>query len=58
MVRTGRPTNNPKNKILQIRISESEKEKLTYCVEKTGKTQTEIIIEGISNIYDGLLKGK
>ncbi len=54
MVRTGRPTNNPKKKILQIRISDEEKRQLQYCVDKTNKTQTEIVIEGIKKFYEEL----
>ena len=53
----GRPTDNPRNKILQIRISDKEKEMLNFCTQKTGKSQTDIVLEGIKRTYQEL-KGK
>lgn len=47
----GRPTTNPRNKRLSLRLSEKELEMLNTCAEKTGKNKIDIIIEGIENIY-------
>lgn len=52
----GRPTNNPKNDELKIRISEEDKEKLEYCVSKTNKNKSEIVREGIDKVYNELKK--
>lgn len=54
--RTGRPTNNPKKGRFEIRTSEEEEEMLNYCCEKTGKTRTEIVREGIREVYKKLKK--
>ena len=48
--RTGRPTDNPKNDIIKIRATKEDREKLLYCCEATGKTQYEIVMEGIDTV--------
>lgn len=50
--RTGRPTDNPKNKPMPVRLSESDIEKLEYCSNKTGKSKAEIIRMGIDKVYN------
>lgn len=52
--RTGRPTENPRNNNTRIRMSDEEVEMLNYCSEKTGKTKTDIIVEGITRIFNDL----
>ena len=52
----GRPTNNPKKGRLEIRTSEEEEKMLEYCCKQTGKTRTEIVREGIREVYDKLKK--
>lgn len=54
--RTGRPTDDPKDSVFQIRISADDRKKLEYCVEKTGLSKAEIIRKGIREVYDGLKK--
>lgn len=54
--RTGRPTNNPKNSSMPVRLSDSDIEKLNYCSEITGKSRAEIIRLGIDKIYNELKK--
>ncbi len=50
----GRPTSNPKNEELKIRISKEDKEKLEYCIKKSNKNKSEIVREGISKVYNEL----
>lgn len=52
----GRPTNNPKNEELKIRISQEDKEKLDYCIKNTNKNKSEIVREGIDKVYNELKK--
>lgn len=48
----GRPTNNPKSHRVSFRLSEEDIEKINFCTEKTGKSKTDIIRNGISEIYN------
>ncbi len=52
----GRPTLNPKTQIIKIRATEQDREKLLFCCKKTGKTQYDIVIEGIDKVYNELSK--
>lgn len=52
--RTGRPTDDPKDLSVRIRLSQTDQEKLAYCQEKTGKTKAEIIRIGIATVYNSL----
>lgn len=52
----GRPTNNPKNEELKIRISKEDKEKLEYCINHTNKSKSEIVRDGIDMVYNNLKK--
>lgn len=54
--RTGRPTENPKNEIIKIRATEDDRQKLLYCCETSGKTQYEVVMEGIEEVYQKLKK--
>jgi hypothetical protein len=55
--REGRPpSKDPKVYETRIRMSETEREKLRYCCEQTGKTQADIIRMGVSEIYEKLKK--
>lgn len=47
----GRPkSSNPKNKRLEIRLTEKELEKINKCSEQLNKTKTETILLGIDKI--------
>lgn len=53
----GRPkSQNPKNKEIKIRATDQDREKLLYCCKKTGKTQYEVIMEGIDKVYNEITK--
>lgn len=54
--RTGRPTNNPKDEIIKIRATKKDREKLLFCCSITGKTQYEVVMEGIEEVYQKLKK--
>lgn len=54
----GRPTDNPKTHQTRIRMSDEDIKMLEYCCQQTGKTQAEIIREGIKNTYKRLLRAK
>lgn len=50
--RTGRPTDDPKKLRLGIRLSESQTKKLDYCCKVLGLTKTEVIQQGIEEMYE------
>ena len=50
--RTGRPTENPKSKIIKVRATIDDREKLLFCCEKTGMTQYEVVMKGIEKVYN------
>lgn len=52
----GRPTQDPKTERKNIRLSQTDTEKLNYCIEKTGKSGNEIIRLGIDKVYQELKK--
>lgn len=52
----GRPTDNPKNKLVQIRVDDETLFKLDNCVNVTKKTRSEIIRKGINLVYDDIKK--
>lgn len=47
----GRPTDNPKTEVIKIRATKGDREKLLFCCEKLGKTQYEVVMEGINKVY-------
>lgn len=54
--RTGRPTENPKKHETRIRMSDEDIEILEYCCKVTGRSRSDIIREGIREVYDKLKK--
>ena len=54
--RTGRPTDNPKRHETRIRMSDEDIEILEYCCKVTGRTRTDIIREGIREVYAKIKK--
>ncbi len=54
--RTGRPTDDPKQSTIKFRISDEDMKKLEYCVEKTGLSKSEILRQGIKEVYEKLHK--
>ena len=54
----GRPTETPKSYRESFRLSEIDMEKVRFCMEKTGKSKTDIIREGIDKFYKELKEQK
>lgn len=54
--RTGRPTDNPKNTRLEIRLSNDDLNKLEYCYQETGLSKAEILRKGLDLVYMELKK--
>lgn len=50
--RTGRPTDDPKDRGYRLRVSDADLQMLDYCVEVLGLSKAEIIREGIKRMYD------
>ena len=44
----GRPTDNPRNKRLSLRIAESEMRDINYCAEKLSTSKIDVVLMGIS----------
>ncbi|HGK5813427.1 TPA: hypothetical protein ACJ3C3_000128 [Streptococcus agalactiae] len=54
MAKMGRPTSNPRDKYIGVRASKNEVEMLDFCTEKTGKSKTDILMEGLEKVYNEL----
>lgn len=54
--RTGRPTDNPKNIRLEIRLNEEQNNILKECCDKLGMTKTNILIKGLEEVYKSIKK--
>ncbi len=52
----GRPTDDPKTLSTRIRLSEEDIQRLDFCVQITGMKKSEIIRQGIKEVYDRLKK--
>lgn len=52
----GRPTEDPKTLNTRIRLSEEDAQRLEYCAKITGMKKSEIIRQGIKEVYDRLKK--
>lgn len=52
--RTGRPTQNPRTHETRIRMSDEDLEILEYCCKVTGRNKSDIIREGIREVYSKL----
>ncbi len=49
--RTGRPTTEPKKHETRIRMSDEDVRILEYCCKAKGKSRSDIIREGIREVY-------
>lgn len=47
----GRPTDNPKSYRESFRLSESDMEKIKFCMSETGMSKTDVIRMGIDEVY-------
>lgn len=54
--RTGRPTDDPKQSTIKFRISDEDTKRLEYCAEKTGLSKSEILRQGIKEVYEKVKK--
>lgn len=52
----GRPSDDPKTKRLEMRISDKDLEKLDFCCKQTGLSRAEVIRQGIQRTYEELKK--
>lgn len=52
----GRPTDDPKTLNTRIRLSNDDVKMLEYCAEKTGMKKSEVIRQGIKELYERLKK--
>ena len=53
--RTGRPTTDPKKHETRIRMSDEDIRLLKICCEKTGMNKTDVIRQGIREVYEKVL---
>lgn len=54
--RTGRPTTDPKRHETRIRMSDEDVKLLEYCCKVTGMTKTDVIRQGIREVYAKIKK--
>lgn len=54
--RTGRPTDNPKKHETRIRMSDEDVEILEYCCKETGMSKSDVIRQGIREVYAKIKK--
>ena len=52
----GRPTDNPKTEQIKIRATKEEVNLLKECCDTLGKTQREVIIQGIELVHEAIKK--
>ena len=50
--RTGRPTSDPKRHDTRIRMSDEDVRLLEICCQKTGMSKTDVIRQGIREVYE------
>lgn len=55
--RTGRPKiDNPKSEQIKIRATKEDKALLEECCEKLNKTQYDVVMTGIKQVYEEIKK--
>lgn len=54
--RMGRPTESPKNKLLQVRLDSETMQKLDTCAKYENTTRSEIVRKGINEVFDDIKK--
>ena len=52
----GRPTDDPKGKHINVRLSESDLQRLEFCAKETGMTRATVIRKAIGDLYESLRK--
>lgn len=56
--KTGRPTDNPRNINLNIRISQKESDMIQKCADKMKTARVNIIVEGVKLLEQKIEKEK
>lgn len=56
--RTGRPTSNPKKTSSHFRLSDDDVRLLEICCKETGLSKTEVVRQGIREVYNKINKKK
>lgn len=54
--KTGRPTDNPKNIRIEIRLNEEQNNILKECCDKLSMTKTDVLIKGLEEVYKNIKK--
>jgi len=52
----GRPTDNPKDISLKVRLDKETDEKLNECISELEVSKAEVIRRGVHKVHDGLNK--
>lgn len=52
----GRPTDSPKSYRESFRLSENDMKKIQFCMEVTGMSKTDVIRQGIDEVYQKIKK--
>lgn len=52
----GRPTDDPKDKQIMIRLTGDDLERLEYCAQETGLTRAAVIRQSVKKFYEKLKK--
>ncbi|WP_302826160.1 CopG family transcriptional regulator [Anaerofustis stercorihominis] len=52
----GRPTQDPKDYQMRIRLGSKEKERLEYCSEYLNISKSDVIRQGIDEVYNKIKK--
>lgn len=52
----GRPTNNPKDISLKVRLDKETSEKLEKCIQRLEVSKAEVIRRGVHKVHDDLEK--
>ena len=52
----GRPTDNPKNISLKVRLDSDTSEKFEECTRSLEVSKAEIVRQGVHRVYDGLME--
>ncbi len=56
MAPRGRPTDDPKILSTRVRLSRDDIQRLEYCAQVTGMKKSEVIRQGIKEVYERLKK--
>lgn len=56
MLKRDKPEKEPKVLNTRIRLSEEDIKRLEYCSKETGLTKSEIIRQGIKQVYENMKK--